>query len=407
MKSLLPGLVVLASPAAAQETVGLHPGLEARARYEGLRGDEWGSADAPDDGRLWLRLMPQVEAKAGPLRVFIEGIAAYRIAGRAAKGPADETGIDLLQGYAALSLPAGAATLTFSGGRSLVSLGSERLVGRRYGPNVPQPFDGLRASAVLGPARIELLRLRPVVVGDMDFDDRTSDARRLSGIYATFGGRLDLYWLDYTNQAARFAQGGGREVRQTFGARLFGKRGGWSWNWEAMLQRGRFAGAPIRAWSLASETGYRRGRVSMRLRANVASGDANPRDPVLRTFNPLFPKGKYFGELSPIGPYNIVNLHPDVEVELGGGFTLGMAGVAYWRQRRGDGVYGVPGNLLRPGDAAAPRHIGNQGEAVLGWQRGPLPLSASYSIFVPGGFIRATGPARTIHMLALEALFSL
>jgi hypothetical protein len=402
--------VGVASPVAAQDgTIRFQPGIEARARYEGLRDDAWGSADSPDDNYLWVRLMPQAEVQAGPVRGFVEGIAAYRLATQARKGPADETGIDVLQAYAELSLPAGPAMVTLRGGRALMSLGAERLVGRRYGPNVPQPFDGLQAGATFGAFRAALFRLRPVAIGLGDFDDRASNTRRLSGIYATIGrntGGIDLYWLDHARDDVRFAQGSGRERRQTYGARLFGDRGRWSWNWEAMLQRGRFAGAPIHAWSLASETGYRRGRTTIRLRANVASGDADRRDPVLQTFNALFPKGKYFGELSPVGPYNIVNLHPGVETDIGGDFTLGLAGVAYWRHRRGDGVYSVPGNLLRPGDERAPRHIGNQAEAVLAWQAGPFSLSASYSVFVPGGFIRATGPSRAIHMLGLEALFS-
>jgi hypothetical protein len=54
------------------------------------------------------------------------------------------------------------------------------------------------------------------------------------------------------------------------------------------------------------------GRLSpdVTVRFNVVSGDRNPRDNHLGTFNALFPKGKYFGELSPVGPTNIVSLNP-------------------------------------------------------------------------------------------------
>jgi len=48
--------------------------------------------------------------------------------------------------------------------------------------------------------------------------------------------------------------------------------------------------------------------------ATVPSGDNNPNDKDLQTFNPLFPKGKYFGELSLLGPYNLINLHPSIGV---------------------------------------------------------------------------------------------
>ena len=65
------------------------------------------------------------------------------------------------------------------------------------------------------------------------------------------------------------------------------------------------------------------------------------------TFNTLVPKGKYFGELTPIGPSSIVNLQPGVEFELGAGVTLGLIGTAYWRASRDDGLYDIPGQLIR------------------------------------------------------------
>ncbi|MBO9712002.1 alginate export family protein [Sphingomonas sp.] len=398
-------------PLDADGDVWLSTGLEARARHEGYTGNEWGSADAPDDGATWVRLMPHAELHAGPVRAFVQGIAGYALGLRPDKGPSDETGIDLLQGFADARLPIGPATLTLRGGRELVALGSERLVGVRYGPNIPQPFDGVRAIADMGKLRVQLLRLRPVVIGLGDFDDRTSDTRRLSGVYATLHagrGALDAYWLAYENDHARFDQGGGAEHRDTWGLRFAGKRAGLSWNWEAMLQRGRFAGAPIRAWSMATETGYRVGRASVRLRANVVSGDKDRHDPALQAFDPMFPKGKYFGELSPLGPYNLMNLHPTIAYDLTPRLTLSATGIAYWRQSRGDGIYGLPGNLIRSGANSRARHIGDQGELLLEWAPTPLlSFTASWSCFTAGRFIRETGPAKTIHMIGLEAQFRL
>lgn len=399
----------VAFPAAAQDAaIRVQPGIEARVRYEGLRALEWGSVEQPDADHVWVRLMPRAEVQAAPIRLLFEGIAAYRLDPGASKGPADESGIDLLQAYGDLHLPVGPVNMELRVGRALMAVGSERLVGTRYGANVPQPFDGVALMATHRVGRIQLLRLRPVAIGPSDFDDRASPRRSLSGVYATIGGAAagaDLYWLSYVNADARFVQGAGRETRNTTGVRLFGTSGGWAWNWEAMLQRGQIGDAQIRAWSVASETSHRHGRMTLRLRANVASGDSDRHDGRLQTFNPLFPKARYFGELSPVGPLNILNIHPGIETDLRGGFTLGLAAFAYWRHRRGDGVYDLPGNVVRDADERAPSHIGNQAEAVLAWQAGRLSLSASYSVFMPGGFIRATGPARTIHMLGLEAQF--
>ena len=392
----------------------LTTGLELRIRQEGFDDNNWGDPPAADDGYLWIRMMPHADLHAGPVRAFVQGIAGYARGVGAGKGPADETGIDLLQGFADVRLPlAENAALTLRGGRELVALGSERLVGLRYGPNIPQAFDGGRAILNVGPVRLDAFAMRPVAVGLGDFDDRRSRTRRLSGVYASATVArdigLDLYWLGYRNETASFAQGAGDERRDSYGVRLFGKRGGLAWNWEAALQRGSFGAARIRAWTVATETAYRFADAPLtpriRLRANIASGDRDPGDRTLGTFNALFPKGKYFGELSPIGPYNIANLHPSLDVDLGRGFTLDLAGIAYWRASRGDGVYNVPGQLIRaPGDARS-RFIGTQAEALLGWQASEiLSFGVSLSLFRPGDFIRETGPARTIHMIGSEAM---
>ena len=80
--------------------------------------------------------------------------------------------------------------------------------------------------------------------------------------------------------------------------------------------------------------------------------------------------------------------------------------MAYWRYTRADGVYGIPGNLIRAPGTANARFIGKEAEATLAWQATPeLELSTSFSAFAPGAFIRQTGPAKTITMLGLESNF--
>lgn len=392
-------------------------GGEARARYEGFDDNLWGDPPAPDDGYLWLRVMPHADLHAGPARVFVQGIAGYARGVGAGKGPADETGIDLLQGFADLRIPLGdRGGLTVRGGRELVALGSERLVGIRYGPNIPQAFDGVRAIVDHGPVRVDAFHLRPVAVSSGDFDDRSSRTRRLDGVYATAQPAkdvgIDAYWLGYENEEARFAGRTGHEQRDTFGLRFFGNRGNLGWNWEAMLQRGRFDGDAIRAWSMATETAWRFAdaplKPRLRLRANIASGDRDPADRRLGTFNALFPKGKYFGELSPIGPRNIVNLHPSVDFDLGKGLTIELVAAGFWRESRGDGIYDIPGGLIRPAGGSDARHIGDQVEISASWQASELlSFAASLSAFRPGAFIRDTGPARTIHMVGAEAMLKL
>ncbi|WGF90278.1 alginate export family protein [Marinivivus vitaminiproducens] len=402
-------------PLSADSSAWASFGMEARLRYEGFRNNLWGDGPAPDDGYLWRRVMPHADIHLGPFRAFGQLTAADALGVGAGEGPADATKLDRLQSFVDLRLPLGAdSTLTFRGGRELLPLGSERLIGTRYGPNVPQAFEGGRAILDLDKVHAQFIAARPIDVRPDTFDDRRSRTERLYGVYITTHVAdevaFDLYWLGYRNDDASFFQGDGRERRETFGVRAFGTSGGWEWNWEAMLQRGRFASDDIRAWSIGTETSYGFDDVSfgpqVLLRANIASGDKNPNDGKLGTFNAMFPKGKYFGELSPIGPANIMNLQPGIEFDLGNSATLGLAGTAYWRASRDDGLYDVPGQLIRDGDDTRARFVGTQGEMVLGWQADQaFSASISYSIFEPGTFIKDSGPAKTIHMLGAEIMY--
>ncbi|MET0365684.1 MAG: alginate export family protein, partial [Sphingobium sp.] len=366
-------------------------GGEIRLRSENYRNAGWGDAPAPDDGYVWARAMPYVDVHAGAVRAFVQPIVAYAAGVRPAAGPVDRTGVDLLQGFAEVALPLGNdMTLMVRGGRQMLSFGTERLIGTRYGPNVPLAFDGVRADVTKGNLTVRLLAVRPVRSGTGAFDDATSHTRGLWGAYATVPG-FDLYYLGYRNRDAQFGGERGAELRHSIGVRGHGTAGAFEWNVEGVFQFGRFADQRIAAWTLATEVGYRFTHMPMTprvmARVNMASGDQRRGDGRLGTFNALFPKGKYFGELSPVGPYNIINANPSVTLALGKGVSLAVAGTAYWRQSRGDGVYDIPGNLLRAPGNATSRFIGKEVEATLSWQAtSDLELSTSLSAFAPGGF---------------------
>jgi Alginate export len=57
----------------------------------------------------------------------------------------------------------------------------------------------------------------------------------------------------------------------------------------------------LNAWAVQTETGYTfpvRFTPRLALRADVASGGQHPNGGSLNTFNPLFPRGAYFGPLT-------------------------------------------------------------------------------------------------------------
>ena len=88
----------------------------------------------------------------------------------------------------------------------MISLGTERLVGSRYGPNVPLAFDGFRALASLDGATLSLFAVRPVDPGSGAFDDRRSRSRSLWGAYASRHW-IDLYYSPYVNVSRKNIEG--------------------------------------------------------------------------------------------------------------------------------------------------------------------------------------------------------
>lgn len=385
------------------DDVWLSTGTELRLRSESLNGNQWGAA--PDQTYLWARALPYADLHAGKFRAFVQPMATFAAGVEPAASPIDQSRLDLLQAFAEADL----GPVTLRGGRQMVSLGTERLVGTRYGPNTPLAFDGARADLRLGRARVSLLALHPVQPGARDFDDRTSPTKGLWGAYAVLPG-WDVYYLAYRNRNARFGGITGEELRHSIGLRSHGTRGRLHWNVEGVAQFGHFAGQSIGAWTLGSEVGLSfpkaPGAPDLTLRANVISGDSHTGDGHLGTFNALFPKGKYFGELSPVGPANIVNLNPRLSARLSRKVSASLAAMAFWRYTRGDGVYDIPGNLIRSPGLGHSRFIGGGGEAALAWQAtAELQLGTSFSVFAPGAFLRETGLTRTTTMIGLEANF--
>lgn len=380
-------------------------GIELRTRSESYRNNLWGGAASPDDSYLWLRVLPYADLHVGKARAFVQPILAYAVGVSPSAGPVDQTRADLLQGFAEVDL----GPVNLRAGRQMLSLGTERLVGTRYGPNVPLAFDGARADVAFGGARVSLLAMKPVQPGPRSFDDATSDAKALWGVYAALP-ELDIYYLGYRNHVARFGGQTGYEVRHSVGLRSHGTRGDWHWNVEGVAQFGHFERQKIAAWTVGTEVGRSFPTLPLApdatLRFNIVSGDGKPGDGRLGTFNALFPKGKYFGELSPVGPTNIVSVNPRLSGALSERVSFSLAAMAYWRYSRADGVYDIPGNLVRAAGDSSERFIGKEAEVTVAWQATPeWELSTSLSAFAPGAFIRETGPGRTITMLGLESNF--
>lgn len=348
-----------------------------------------GSADTVAQHRLLLNLdLRPLET----LRAFLE-LGAYAQNGRNdGPSPVDQSDPDLHQGY--LEWRPGVAALRLLAGRREWALGSGRLVSVRDGPNIRRAFDGAELEAGFGATTTRALWGRPVQNRDGAFDDRADDGQHLAGAQLEWplaeDVNLDLYGLDSTRDDARFAAGRGEEDRRSWGARLHGRWGRLAFNTEAVWQSGRWRGERIRAWTLANDFGWRlqdwHWQPCIGLKADLASGDADPGDGRLETFNALYPNPSYFSDAALVAPANLIDVQPNLRLSFSPELSAHLGWNLLWKHRDADAVYTTP-IPLTPVEGSAGRggFVGHQLQLSGAWAAAqPLRIEASYVHFVPG-----------------------
>lgn len=348
------------------------------------------------------------------LRAFVQ-LGLYEEMGRP-KGPrpADESRIDLQQAFVDLKL----ASLQLRVGRQELMLGSGLHTDIREGPNQRLSFDAARATILLGkPSTVDVFYGQEVALNQRAFRDSPADGARLWGIYGTKlfpigqSAFVDLYYLGLDRDNAVYEQGKGDEVRHTLGLRLAGSAGAWVYEAEGLFQFGSFRGQDIRAWALLTGNYYTFTALPWQprlgLRANAGSGDGDPKDGVLGTFDPLFPNPSYLTEAALYYPRNLYELHPMLfltphkTVQVSFGFNW------LWRFSRDDAVYTLPGVPLVPSRVSQARYTGSLLDLVLQWAPSPhLLLKLSYVHATAGDALRdAKGVSTDFLMTSLELRF--
>ena len=394
-------------------------GNELRFRYELLENPNWGEEDTDKGGYYWFRALPTVDLHLGErFRVFGELIAAPSAGVDPEPSGLDDNVADVLQAFGELKLT---QNTSFQMGRKVLSVGSERLIGTRYGVNVLQAFDVVQLSHGDAKRSIYAIYGRPVDVEVGSFNDDWSRTIQGWTVYwsrdlvdAGFASRseqtLDLYYIGFENTEAIFDQGSGLERRQTLAGRWHGGRDRWNWDHELFVQFGRFAQTDIQAWSLATLARYASNlplSPEFTLQFNIISGDQDRNDGVLGTFNPLFPRLKYFGESGVIAPANLFDLHPGISFQVSERVALKADAQFLWRYSKDDGVYGPGGQLLRTGTDSDSRYVATQYEIGTEVEFNEnLTCNFFYATLPPGAFIRESGVSKTIHFVGAETTWS-
>jgi hypothetical protein len=392
-------------------------GGEAREVWEQIGNDNWGQQPYMN-AYLNERYMLYFDVHYGKhVRTFVElksGLNSFRIGG---PRPIDEKKLDFQAAFLEVGTSSGRKSVNLLVGRQELEYGSGRLIDVREGPNVRLSFDGFRIKSKLDSWNIDAFAMRPDEDKPGFFDNEPNPQVAFWGVYSTRpivrNISMDVYYLGLDRSEATFERGTARELRHSIGGRLSRpiatEAPGWDFDYEGLWQFGSFGSAGIRAWTAASETGYRFTNTPLKprlsLKADISSGD-NPKSNTLGTFNPLFPKGNYFGVLATTGPgpINFIDVHPHVEAALPHNVSASVDWIFQWRESLEDGVYAVPGFLITPANGSRARYVGNRPGTELRWQANRhLWFQADYGVFFAGPFVKQAGPGRNLNYWALWA----
>lgn len=367
------------------------------------RGDVWGLH------RLYLG----ADLHVGEARVFAELGNAVAVGREGGPGPTDENRLDLQLAFADLRFQAaGAEWVTRAGRQELAFDPTQRFVGVREGPNLRQAFDAVRINARAGQIHVSAFAGRPVAYRPGVFDDAGAPGSAFSGLYAArVADRLwtSLYVYEYRHDAARFGAIAGRERRTAWGMRVADRIAELDYDAEAMIQRGSVGSARVRAWAIAALAGWTFRRLPGAPRAGIqfdlASGDSDPADDRVGTFNPLFYKGNYFTE-APIGSLsNVRHVKLSLSARPAPATTMSISVADLARLKRDDLVYLAP-LVPQPRSAGARSlHTGRYVQGLVSRQFGPhLSISLEAAHFQSGRAMREVG-SRNVDFAKLTANF--
>lgn len=256
--------------------------------------------------------------------------------------------------------------ITIRAGRQELDYGSGRLISVREGPNARLYFTGGKLMYTSSRVSVDAFAMMADTIYTGVFDNKMSKQLNLWGAYSKIifpkAGNLDLYYLGFRKDASVFEEGIAPERRHTIGSRLWKYGGGFIYNLEAAYQFGTFGSGNINAWTGSIDVGYMFENVKFKptinLRNDYISGDKNQGNGNLQTFNPLYPKGGYFGFSPQVGPVNLIDIHPYATFDLLSNLKMQLDVVLNWRYSTQDGVYRPSGILNLRGSDSDEKYIG-------------------------------------------------
>jgi hypothetical protein len=128
------------------------------------------------------------------------------------------------------------------------------------------------------------------------------------------------------------------------------------------------------------------------LKADAISGDGNLHDNRLGTFYPLFPKLPYITEANLVTPANILDLQPNITLELARGVSAKLGWNPLWKESKADAFYAPTLSPQQGTAGTSGRFIGHQTNTSIEWEATEhLTIAATYVHFTPRDAVKPAG----------------
>ncbi|WP_289661142.1 alginate export family protein [Flavobacterium panacagri] len=355
-------------PLNKQKDIYMSLGGEARYEYVDFNNEDWGRLNIGHNNFLLQRYDLHADIHLGKtFRVFAQIRSALedgRVNG--ARG-IDEDQLNVQNLFLDVNVwQQKDKKIIIRAGRQELDYGSGRLISVREGPNARLYFTGAKLMYSSSRVSVDAFAMMADTIYTGVFDNKMSKQLNLWGAYSKIifpkAGNLDVYYLGIRRDESLFEEGIAPEKRHTIGTRLWKYGGGFIYNLEAAYQFGTFGSGNITAWTGSVDIGYMfektKFKPTINLRNDYISGDKNQGNGNLQTFNPLYPKGGYFGFSPQVGPVNLIDIHPYVTMDLLPQLKMQVDVVLNWRYSTQDGVYRPSGMLNLRGSASDEKYIG-------------------------------------------------
>ncbi|MEE9296386.1 MAG: alginate export family protein [Phycisphaerae bacterium] len=381
-------------------------GGEFRIRMEARSNAAFGAAARTQNTQQFYRWMLHADIKYRNLfRVFVQGIVAHAEDQDTGFNPLHENHGDLQQLFFDIHFLGEDVPWYFRVGRQELQYGNQRLVSPLDWASTRRRFDAVKLVYAGDPWHVEGFYAKPVDIPQVQRKqrDRYNEGYDFAGIYATYSGipnhGLDLYAfaIDRTQDTVNPNGNVGDQSIFTLGSRFWGRTGQFDYEAELSGQWGKWAGDTVQAWSWTLDGGYTFDfACKPRIGAGFdwASGDDNPADGTVGTFNQMFPLGhKYFGYLDLIGRQNITAVNVNLSAwAVPNKVKTKLAYHTFWLTEEEDALYNAGGAAtLRDPTGGSGQEVGQELDLTILWK---INVHSSvlfgYSHFWEDNFVHST-----------------